>query len=175
MRASLIVLALLVAARPASADDTKSPGWALGLSIGGTVAGGMMLGALAGDSEAEGHQILPAALMLLTGPSWGHIYTGDYDLAVGGTLLRVVGLAMIKEGRGDCLPDPSEGASLDDCVYEDPTPGLAAAGTILVLGTALAEIVDAPFAARRYNREHAVTLAPVADKGRYGVALIGRF
>lgn len=174
MRAIVVVIALLVASSHAHADDTKSPGWALGLSVGGTVGGTLLLGSMAGDSEAPPSLLLTGALAMVTGPSWGHIYTGDYDLAVGGTLLRVVGFAMVKEGMGDCVASDDPYADLDDCEYENKKPGLAAAGTVIVIGAALAEIVDAPLAAKRHNRDLALTPITTA-RGGYGLALSGTF
>lgn len=172
--AVLAVVCLTLAARTGHADDTKSPGWALGLPIGATVGGVLLVGAMAGDSEAPPELLVPAIGLAVTGPSWGHIYTHDYDLAIGGTLLRVLGVAMYAEGRGDCVPDPDDldGACID---YENDTPALMYAGVALVVGTALAEMIDAPFAAKRYNREHAVTIAPVVTKDQVGAMLVGRF
>jgi len=60
---------------------------AFGLSAGGTVAGGVMLSTFAGDNQSEAYKIIPSALILVTGPSWGRVYTGDYYLAIGGTAL----------------------------------------------------------------------------------------
>lgn len=176
MRAVVIALVLVLVSSSARADDTKSPGWALTASVGGTVGGVLLFGAFASDSEASGSQLATGAFLFLTGPSWGHVYAGDYDLAIGGTLLRVAGFVMIAEGQGRCVPNDDPNGSLDDCEHENPMPALAAVGGILVLGTALAEIIDAPFAAKRYNREHALSVTPITTASRgYGLALSGTF
>jgi hypothetical protein len=172
-----LALLLMIHARTAHADD-KSPALALGLSVGSTVGGFLLVGSLDSDSEGAPRELMvPAALMMVTGPSWGHVYTGDYDLAIGGTLLRLVGGAMMAEGMGDCVVDGSDPYSIDPpCEYPNKTPGLVAAGAVLVFGTALAEMIDAPLAAKRYNREHAVTVTPMTGPGHgYGLSLSGRF
>ncbi len=176
MRLAVAITAslLVVHARTAQADD-KSPALALGLSVGSTVGGFVLVGAIAGDSEAPRELLLPGVLAVVTGPSWGHVYTGDYDLAIGGTVLRLVGAAMVGEGRGKCVDNNSDDID-HPCSYENKTPGLIAAGTILIVGTALAEMIDSPYAAKRYNREHAVTLTPTTTtNGGYGLALSGSF
>lgn len=175
MRLALLAgLCLTLATRTVHADDTKSAGWALGLPIGATVGGALLVASMAGDSEAPPELLVPAVAIAFTGPSWGHLYTGDYDLAIGGTLLRVLGAAMIAEGRGDCVPDPDEvdGNCID---FENDTPALLYAGVAIVVGTALAEVIDAPLAAQRYNREHAVTVAPVVTSDQVGAMFVGRF
>jgi len=178
MRAALPIVALLLVlhAQAAHADE-KSPGVALGLSVGSTAGGFLVLGTLAGDSEVASPELLvTAALTLVTGPSWGHLYTGDYDLAIGGTLIRLVGAAMVAEGLGRCVTDDSDPYAIDPpCNYENKTPGLVAAGAVLILGTAAAEIIDAPYAAKRYNREQVMLTPTATPNGGYGLALSGRF
>jgi len=173
-RTVLAALWLTLGTQPVRADDTKSPGWALGLPIGATVGGALLVGSMAEDSEAPPELVVLAAALAATGPSWGHVYTGDYDLAIGGTLLRLLGAAMIAEGRGDCIADHNniDGGCID---YENRTPGLLYGGLALVIGTSLAEIIDSPFAAKRYNCEHAVMLAPVVTPTQTGAMLVGRF
>ena len=171
--AATVLTAVLLLAGTARADDTKSPGWALGLSVTGTVGGTLLTLALVGDSEAEPDQIIPAAMIMVTGPSWGHVYTGDLDLAIGGSLLRVIGLAMVIEGTGDC--DPSSSEIDQPCERINGNRVLSSAGALLIAGVALAEIIDAPMAAERHNRGLSATVAPTVVNGGYGLGIVGSF
>jgi hypothetical protein len=180
MRIALVLLLLALAGRPSLADDasspvttsdTKSPGVAAALSIGGTLVGGVWLAGVAVQDGPSGDAFIGPAAVLTVGPSLGHVYTGSYGLAAIGVAARVGGYLVTSAGAGHCEIDPND---IDGCIRVGRNDALYYSGLALMVGGTLAELVDAPLSAQRYNREHAsVSVVPTAAPGSMGLALVG--
>ncbi len=153
----------------------KSPGKALGLSLGftlGPLIPGLLLFLWSRKISAAGIIFLSAGIVF--GPSVGHYYVGDINHGVVTTLERLLclggsaGLVVMSFVGGNPL--------VQACVVFSVALGITA------LGITIADIVLAPRAARRVNEEAGVTLsfAPMvaptpAGKPVYGLSLLGRF
>jgi hypothetical protein len=147
----------------------REPAIALGLSLGVTAAGLALMAAAppADESDLGDGMALAGLLAILIGPTTGHLYadrivnTGLGIRAASASVGFVAfgGLAMCAFGDED-----DDG---DHCGWW----ALAAAGSSLVYaGGTVYEIVDAPRAARAYNRRHGLdlTLAPTAVRAGDG-------
>ncbi len=176
MKRSLICLAIVASVATARADevDDKSPGIALGLSLGGTIASGVVLGLAIANQPPSQPVIVAGAVGLALLPSAGHWYAHDYLST--GLLLRAGAVAGAAVLYG-VLP-----CHRGDSPYE-PCTSPGAQGVALGLGAAafgigvLWDIGSAPGAAERYNDKHSLSanLVPVVTRSGYGLALAGRF
>jgi hypothetical protein len=178
---SLTILFTLVA-RTASAQtpaapapDDKSPGTALALSIGVTVAGaGMTFAGVESDSQALGLSGLAIATL---GPTTGHWYAGD--LFTWGLAARVVGAGVFAIGVGGL----DFGIDAPSNTTNDNTTAaiLMISGALLAGGGAAYDIVTAPRAVREHNaRSAAAALGPTLLRDARGdaapgLALVGSF
>jgi hypothetical protein len=178
-RAPLLALALLLAPLLAHADgqdaptEARSPGAALALSAGTTLAGGLLTwhGASSFGSSADGEVALGLSLVAI-GPATGNIYAGDtwntgFKIrlaAIGGGL---VGVGIV--AGSDCFIEcrgSRAAASAGETV-------VIASGLIYIAGSLL-EIANAPLAAQRHNETH-VVIAPLAAAHIAGLAIGGTF
>jgi hypothetical protein len=174
-----IAMLVVIATRTARADDDlepppptqtvvqRSPVTAELLSLGGTLGSF----ALFGIGTRSATLVAASVASLVITPSIGHIYAGEY--LTGGLGIRLVGeLAVFYGASLSCKYN-------EEHVCSGPTKEqvgwtLAGAGVLLV-GVGF-DLVTAPGAAQRYNREHAqVTLVPIATDRSYGLALAGSF
>ena len=112
---------------------------------------------------------------MLAGPSLGHFYTRDWKRALIPTGLRAAGLGIAIYGflGGDFSSDSD---------VTRTNPYLAVGGLLLLVGSGVYSIVDAPRSARRGNRRSKTTMTltmtriPDADGNRVaGLSLTGRF
>ncbi len=193
--AAALALLLIARAIPAAAERTpdpptekprRSPAVAMGFTLGTLgVATAIGLGLTCGiENERYGLinvDFLIPFLVLGTGPSAGHLYAGEYWHAVVTSLGRTTAGTMVIVGYGH---------------YLNPfvrTPDWAKVmfwtGALSWLGLAFYDIIDAPFAARRFNERAAgdafeLNLSPLglaAPAGRpeagpaLGLSLSGRF
>jgi hypothetical protein len=153
----------------------KSPGLAVTLSLGGTVASYVLIVA-ADETQNDGLATLGALGVFLM-PTAGHWYAGK--VWTDGLTLRAAGIGAVFVGAlillGDCGFEGS-------CEDEGPATAMLVLGAgAYMVGTVL-DIATAPAEARRYNarlRERAIVgswaIAPVVTHDRAGFALTGRF
>lgn len=125
--------------RAAGSAERKSPGRALGYSLGGTVLLAPAFGA-----------------GLLIGPSFGHFYAGNGKQAMSGILIRGGGAAVGLRGWGMLLENPESAFTL-------MTIGLA-----IIVGSAIYDIATAGEAARQYNEVHGLTAQVTPTVGPRG-------
>jgi hypothetical protein len=170
----VLVLLATLAGRSARADDRKSPEGAAALSIGATVVGGVWMAKVAATDGPDPDSFWAPAAILTVGPSLGHFYTGSYGLGVLGIAARVGGALIASEGAGHCELDPNDS---DGCIRVGRNSAVLYTGEALMVGAALAEIIDAPLSANRYNSAHAtVQVFPMTGPdGRVGLAIGGTF
>jgi hypothetical protein len=126
-------------ARTPVSTQYKSPGRALGYSLGGTVLLAPAFGA-----------------GLLIGPSFGHFYAGNGKQATYGILIRGGGAAVGLTGWGMIL-ESSESA------FTLMTIGLA-----IIVGSAIYDIATVGQAARQYNETHGLTAQVTPTVGPRG-------
>ena len=164
-----LAIALLTATARADSPE-RSPGIALGLSAGTTVAGALLtLSALDGWEGKKGLVGLGSALVVL-GPTLGNIYAGDVwntglKLRVASVGAALVGVGVV--GAADCF--------MSNCA----STGIATIGGAVVVasvvtfgvGTVL-EIRNAPLAARRQS---APVVMPLVTEHGAGISLAGSF
>lgn len=154
-------------------DGPRSANTALGLSLGTTLAGaGTML-----IAAREGHDQLATlgAAVTALGPSAGHWYSGHYFTR--GMGVRTAGAAVAFAGFAVALDAcPILG---DHCDSSPLGVGLLVVGSAAYVAGSVDDIVTAPAAARRYNREHSgvvdVAIAPVVTPHQAGLSVSGRF
>jgi len=155
----LVVLAFLLAASHARAEDGDEKSAALGtsLSIGATLAG---VGLVATE-ESPG--IVTGSALVLVGPSLGHWYAHDAWNAgtTARTLSLAVGFLALVSARGSDSRGP-------EYVF------WGAVGTY-GLGT-IYECATVPRAVRAYNRTHrSLGITPLVRDNAGGLALAGTF
>jgi hypothetical protein len=175
MRLLLVLLicipAIAVAEPEAPPPSTKSPGVALALSGGTTLAGAALLAAASqvdGDGS-RGALIGVGSLAVALGPTLGHSYAG-HTLNTG-LVTRLVGAGVAAGGialllADGCLAGGHCGARINGDVGALMLIGGAATYGI---GTVI-EIAGAPGSARRHNAS--IALAPMGGRG---LAVAGRF
>ena len=155
--------------------DAKSPGTALALSLAPTAAGVVMF-ARAMDHH-NGRLASVGALLVLTGPSFGHFYTGEHGTGLGHIGLRAgaVGAVFVGALWSACF--------LAHCETPDGAKALMWGGAAVGTASTVYSIYDAPRAARRTNaktraRQLMLTPAPVAGPdgtSGLGLHMAGRF
>jgi hypothetical protein len=162
-------------------DDLKSESVATLLALGTTAAGFATMYAAA-DSKIDGMAQV-GALLVLIGPSAGHIYAGETKHAVRMSLLRTAGVGIMMLGVVSMF---SAGSDCIDCGHSDNTGEklLIAGGLTFAIATAY-DIYDAHRAVRRSNermtqQQRMWMLAPSAVAASSGgvapaLALSGRF
>jgi hypothetical protein len=154
----------------------KSPGLALGLSLGGTA---LSIALTAADDDSDSGASLGAigGIGLWVAPSFGHWYSGKMwtpglTARLAGTGAAVIGALMLVT----CID--SDG----DCDSEGPGIVLLLGGAGAIVGGGIYDIATAPEEARKYNarlREQSATrqwaLTPSVSRDRAGFVLGGRF
>ena len=173
MKGPAFVLATITVARVASADprtEPRSPDLALVLSAGGVVLSSATIAASEVPRGGNGALLVVGVCGLAISPSIGHLYAADYltwgaGLRLASPLLIYIGSRMsCVNPDGDGCTRPGDG----QLVMYGLGVGVFAAGIIY-------DLVTARSAARRYNREHAVTIAPTPVAGGYGLTVVGQF
>jgi hypothetical protein len=165
---------------PAPAPEEKSPGEALGLSIGATALG-VGLTYVGGKSNSD-LTIVSGIVLTGLGPTAGHWYAGEHftwGLAARlvGTGVFAIGVSQLDIDLGLCFQE--------ECPPRPPPDNTAAytfmiAGAVLVGGGAIYDIATAPSAADDYNASHAMAVTPTVLRDAHGdatpgLALVGRF
>jgi hypothetical protein len=192
---SMVVLPVALAAPPtvakacdcvASAEEqmpeppqVKSPGLALGLSIGAPLVGyGMIAAAILPSGHVQDWQkvaLVGGIGLGLLGPSAGHFYTGHYLRAAlfdaGRVTLFALAFAAIAEGMKH--EDSSESTYDRGAVSRADTEAIVCG--IGVLALTVWENIDSHFAAKQVNRaaQRSVAVSPLVAPGRDGGALAG--
>jgi hypothetical protein len=173
----LLVLAVaataLCSATVAHADPTESgdrgpkdPTTALELSLGGTAASGALLGI--GIGANNGGMIAAGVLSSLVTPSLGEWYAGKpVTLGMG---LRAASAFVLLAGLSESLKCLDE----TDCTNNTQAAGaLVLGGLVGYAGGTIYDIALAPSAARDFNREHQIHLAPTYMRTPSGNATMG--
>lgn len=167
------------APKPTEIVDEKQPEIAVMLSVGTTLAG---FATIAVGDEHETAALVGLALAYV-GPATGQWYAGrfgGYGLAaraVAGVGF-VYGIGMLLSGDGGCEADRYDDCSAFDArVARDERRGkiALAASSLLWIGSSVYDVVKARDAANEWNRDHAVTIAPVIAPQSAGLSVIGRF
>lgn len=177
--ASFVVVSVVLPGGNVRAEDpapreTRSPWTAFALSAGSTALG---LGLLGIEHERAPGQHAPADQMLvlgggalvMVGPSLGHFYVDDtrsvglYVRGVGAGVAMIAALASIPKCEGQ-----ADTGIFADC-RNDVWIGLGIIGFGAVI-----DVVSAPHAASQWNRDHAVTIAPIVAPAP-GLAIAGTF
>ncbi len=193
--AATLALLLLAQATPAATEQApdppqepprRSPWVALGLSLGSTLVTsglgvGLLLSARSADSDLAEPVVALSLLCLSIGPAVGRFYTDQPWLGIGTTVGR--GLA----GAAAVFGHTARFCIDDDCHQPNGAKALAWLGLLSWAGLTLYDIIDAPYAAWRFNeraeREQftlgALLLPPPAERPGAGPAvalgLSGRF
>lgn len=156
-------------------ETGKSPGLALGLSIGLPLAGYGMMAASAIPSRTsalQGAGMASGVLLALVGPSGGHFYANHVGRGLafsgGRLLLAILGSAAFAQGMDH--EDMSEADYDKDIVRRaDIEVALCAAG---ILALSIWESVDTYITTKR-DSGPALSLAPLMVRQREGVSLAG--
>ena len=169
---------------PEKPAETRSPLLAASLSAGLPLAGlGIAVAAQDGGGWAVG------GLLMFVGPSVGEWYAGG-SAAVGllgrtaGGLVMLVGLEESMEPIGDCDPDADPGCQdweERDAAHDREVKAFLITGAAIWTAATVYDVVMAYREAGRFNREHAITVAPVMVPGAGGASaapglgIAGRF
>ncbi|HUQ01897.1 MAG TPA: hypothetical protein VM261_05340 [Kofleriaceae bacterium] len=153
----------------------KSPGIAMTLSLGGTIASYVLIVA-ADEGQNDGLATLGALGVFLM-PTSGHWYAGK--VWTDGLTLRAAGIGAVFVGAMIALGDCGFESECDD---EGPAIAMLILGTGAYVGGTVLDIATAPGQARRYNarlRERATAgswaIAPTISRDGGGLVLGGRF
>jgi hypothetical protein len=177
---SLVVLVALRGDARAESQDSgpRSERVAFALSTGSVIAGGALLLAtthLEPEGSIEVAALTSASVLLVVGPSAGHLYAGEPGHAAVTTLVRAGGGLAFVIGMSQLLEACRDRSCADDRygVY------LIGGGLTIWATGAVIDMLDAPRAARRANRRLAVQVVPalVGDTASRapGLAIGGRF
>lgn len=157
--------------------NEKSPGTALILSLGGTVAA-FAIGGVANENALLG---TASGLGVWLAPSFGHWYAGDGWTT--GLTYRMAGGAAMAAGAIWVLSECSLGHDNnggDDC--GEPGFALIIGGAAAFVGGMVYDIATAPGAARRHNErqrqrvmQYQYAVTPTIGGDRVGLAIGGRF
>jgi hypothetical protein len=158
------------AARPAARPSprAKLPGRAIVLSASVTLLSGVMVASVSPAS-------VPGVVGLFIGPSVGHWYAGSSNL--GGIALRTAAFGIVVVGLSEFYSDSvHDGVSAAELRRNYRRGGAIMFGGLgLFAGSALYDIVTAGNAARRWNREHVLTVAPLVAPSSTGLVVTGHF
>jgi hypothetical protein len=153
----------------------KSPGTALLLSLGGTVASLALMGVAEG-AQNDGIGAV-GGIGVWVAPSFGHWYSGK--LWTDGLTLRFAGAGAIIVGAvlliGDCINDEV------GCDDETPAFVLIVGGAGAFVAGGIYDIATAPGAAHRHNERlrarasYGWAVAPMVTRDRAGLVVGGSF
>lgn len=155
----------IAAAQPTGSEQgpvphEKSEAAATALAVGLTTAGAALTyGAIRQDSSALA---IAGVATVMLGPSGGHFYAGEYNRAVGTSLVRAGGLALVGLGlRAKHQYEATAGACMGPCPETTEGRGLMVLGVGVIAVVSVYDIYDAHRAARRVNESaRSVTVAP---------------
>ncbi len=144
---------------PASVDSSSEPysaTIATAVPLLATAASAGLL--IVSDSDSV---TTAGSVGLLLAPSLGHAYTGHWRGAVIGTVIRAAGVGMVamSVSNGASALVDTGGQSIGG-----GSPELFVLGSLITLGGTVYSIMDAPYSAKRANKEHqqlTVTPAPI--------------
>jgi len=166
--ATALCTATVAHADPAETGDQgpKDPTTALELSLGGTAASGALLGI--GIGANNGGMIAAGLLSSLVTPSLGEWYAGKpITLGMG---VRAASAFVLLAGLSESLKCLDE----TNCTNDNKAAGeLLVGGLIGYAGGTIYDIAMAPSAARDFNREHQIHLAPTYMRTPSGSATMG--
>lgn len=162
---------------PAADADEKRPLVALGLPILSTSLSVVFL--FSGNEALAG----TGAVLFVAGPSVGHLYAGESRNAMIHSGVRAVAAVATITGILHLLISPDCDSFDARCPMPLGTSLLIFGGFAVGTGSAIYSVVDAPFAARRHNREVRarqlfITPAPMVGPDHstgLGLQLGGRF
>ncbi len=169
--------AVCLAAQPSRDElpEPKSEGVAVGLSLGITAGGGLLLVAGAHASSIQGPALTVGLLALAIGPTTGHIYAGHTWSTALGVRIASVGTGLLGAMMVLSCIDRCQGSAATSA---DVGAGVFLASAFVYGGATLVEIATAQGTAREYNASHAaVTIAPLRtrDGTLPALAITGRF
>jgi hypothetical protein len=186
--------AFTLAPPPGVVPHRRSPGVALGLSLGVTAGGAALVAAAGaiGDSDLGSGLGLAGSLALLVGPTTGHWYANRVanpglgvravSASVGVVALTGLGLCAFDGIEIDLDPETDPPDQPDDDTECSLWGALVVTAGVAYVGGTLFEIATAPAAARKYNREYGldVQVAPTAIRAgdgsqAPGLAVAGHF
>jgi hypothetical protein len=166
--AAALCTATVAHADPADAGDRgpKDPTTALELSLGGTAASAALFGI--GLQANNGTLIAAGLLSSVVTPSLGEWYAGKPLTA--GMGIRAASAVVFVAGLSEALKCLDE----TDCTNNNTAAGaLLLGGLAGYAGGTIYDIALAPSAARDFNREHQIHLAPTYMRTPSGNATMG--
>ena len=140
---------------------------------------GVTVGSFALARTNSGPTVLLGLAGLIVGPSTGHWYVGEVGglgilARLGSAVLIAKGIIASDNEGCESFSDSSECAAIRE--EEDEGERMVYAGVALWAGATLYDVVTSYTGVSRWNREHALQVAPVAFGARApGVALSVRF
>jgi hypothetical protein len=150
-----------------SRGDELSPGTALALSLGGTLASyGLIIASMDRYGDEYEAMALVGGIGTFVAPSFGHWYEGT--ILTRGLGFRALGAGTFVTAAMVALSECPL-FSEQECNESPAAPILAIAGAAMWVGGTVDDIIQAPRRARRHNaRLRGVTLAPMATRGGGG-------
>lgn len=173
MLATPLTLAILESAAQAEPVEPRSPGTAVFLSAGTTVAGVAMLAAAGTSSDFRSALVIGGLAAIAIGPTMGHAYAGRAWNPSLKVRLISLGVATGSLAIGLAACPPFSGACKSDGAVALASVGFVGGG-LTYAGATLAEIGAAAGAARRFNERRQLQIVPAAGTGP-GVTLVGTF
>jgi hypothetical protein len=183
--------ALTPAAPPAEGAPAASPGTAVGLSLGATLAsyGTFVLGVQLAGSQENASSAIGVGVMAIglsgaiVAPSLGHFYAGDKKHALVATGLRLAaggifaaGSVVFSSNGNNCFLSTDEPKAI--C---EPARLSGIGGALALVGLGVYDIIDAAKAPKRASKakERSLSLAPAilpaAGGTQVGLSLAGSF
>ena len=178
MRFIVVGIVLSVASTSMAESDPPDKPKSEALAIAATAAGTVVAASLAirfpkGDvnSGTEAYLSLAGIIAL---PSLGHAYAEDWAWVGIGAGSRVAGFALIMWGTQMDRTIPGCNQDFDDgCSRTGLAKNLISAGIITMLASPIVELFHAPYSAHKFNKRHAMTIAPTSMPGGGGGVVLG--
>lgn len=172
---AISLIAILESAAQAEPVEPRSPGTAVFLSAGATVAGIAMLAAerTTSDYDVQRALAIGGLAAIAIGPTLGHAYAGRAWNTGLKVRLISLGVAIGSLAIGLAACPPFSGACNSDGAVAIAGVGFVGGG-LTYAGATLYEIVDAGNAARRSNERRQLQIVPATGTGP-GVTLVGTF
>lgn len=144
-------------------SNRKSPGLAFGLSLSGTLApsiAGIPLITKEDNvkswNDRAGVALISAGLIF--GPGVGHLYSHNRKAFFRGVIIRTIGAGILGAGFARIAATDDDSHELGGFEVDDLGGFLVAAGSVIVLVSAIGDIARADGSARSYNRKHEQTV-----------------